>query len=213
MRARTAELRRRRGASSRGRAVVRSSWETRHVRMYMRTSRAGRAGRRNTYPLKRVQYFNIAKRCMPLQPIDVYIRTHHTHSVPNLSLTRENIYYTHERERAATLSKLLKPLALLICSPFLRLRTSLSTFHHTIFNFYIPYLLLFISVCSRFVLSTVYILAKLFHKNEPTALSAPERAGTQTHPHGGTSVTCCGNLTPNDRELPARGMNHARGEI
>jgi len=104
VRARTAELRRRRGASSRGRAVVRSSWETRHVRMYIRTSRAGRAGRRNTYPLKRVQYFNIAKRCMPLQPIDVYIRTHHTHSVPNLSLTRESIrYYIHlyiPRERA-----------------------------------------------------------------------------------------------------------------
>ena len=56
------------------------------------------------YPLKRVQYFNIAKRCMPLQPIDVYIRTHHTHSVPNLSLTRESIrYYIHlyiPRERA-----------------------------------------------------------------------------------------------------------------
>ena len=34
---------------------------------------------------------------------------------------------------------MLKPLALLICSPFLRLRTSLSTFHHTIlhFSFYI----------------------------------------------------------------------------
>ena len=50
--------------------------------------------------------------------------------------------------------------------------------------------LLFISVCSRFVLSTVYILAKWFHKNEPTALSAPERAGTQTHPHGARWHQC-----------------------
>ena len=129
------------------------------------------------------EYFNIAKRCMPLQPIDIYVHT--THIVFRISLSHtERVYKIHtvtERERAETLSQLLKPLALLICSPFLRLRTSLSTFHHTIFNFYIPYLLLFISVCSRFVLSTVYILAKLFHKNEPTALSAPERAGTQTH--------------------------------
>ena len=69
-----------------------------------------------------------------------------------------------------------------------------------------------LSVCSRFVLYTVYILAKWFHKNEPTALSAPERAGIQTH-HTVASVTSAGHLTPNDRELPARGMNHARGEI
>ena len=116
VRARTAELRRRRGASSRGRAVVRSSWETRHVRMYIRDVGLGEQGDgiggrewswngpSFIYPLKRVQYFNIAKRCMPLQPIDVYIRTHHTHSVPNLSLTRESIrYYIHlyiPRERA-----------------------------------------------------------------------------------------------------------------
>ena len=41
-----------------------------------------------------------------------------------------------EREQTETLSQLLKPLALLICSPFLRLRTSLSTFHHTIYHFF-----------------------------------------------------------------------------
>ena len=43
---------------------------------------------------------------------------------------------------------------------------------------------------SRFVLYTVSILDKWFHKNEPTALSAPERAGTHRHTaHGGISDT------------------------
>ena len=74
VRARTAELRRRRGASSRGRAVVRSSWETRHVRLYIRDVGLGEQGDgiggrewswngpSFIYPLKRVQYFNIAQR-------------------------------------------------------------------------------------------------------------------------------------------------------